>query len=243
MISEKHENVKLSLHELDRFVASWTAIIAANKASDEGDFKQDLINPLSIFLDAFPPLFNKYVLTGSLTNVWKTSGIKHDELKNCRVLEWLLDCNGDHGQGSGILVRLLDLLGKKHISSLAIRGQYYTMTESIPSGEHEHRVDIEIESKDFLIFIEAKVFAGETNNQLERYLEIASKKSGNRPYVLIYLTRNGLLPKTTSLQGEILPLTWSDVSRVLISHVNDNYLNTHFVGQVIRQFAKHIANF
>ena len=34
---------------------------------------------------------------GSAINVWKESGLKRDEVRNCRVLCWLFDC-----QGSGV---------------------------------------------------------------------------------------------------------------------------------------------
>jgi len=122
-----------------------------------------------------------------------------------------------------------------------VRTLHWVHVESCASGERRSRIDIEIEGEKFLLFIEVKVFAGETNNQLERYLQIAETKAGNRPWGIIYLTPRG---KKASIQHEkLLPLSWNDVAEVFQGHANTNLPIQSYSRQLISQFSKHVSTF
>jgi hypothetical protein len=134
---------------------------------------------------------------GSGINVWEASGLGWDELRNSKVLAWLLDCRGTHGQGAGILAGLLDCIARKS-SEFPVSANtvlpYWTRIELCPWGENGSRVDIEVDGDGLLLFIEVKIGAMETTDQLDRYLAIGRAKARDRPWGVIYLTRHGRLP-------------------------------------------------
>ena len=70
-----------------------------------------ICDEFSEFAGSFTEMFGASLRRGELTNVWRAAGIGRDELRNCEVLKWILDKFGDHGQGSAILERLLNLVG------------------------------------------------------------------------------------------------------------------------------------
>jgi len=184
---------------------------------------------------------------GSAINVWKASRLKRDELRNSNVLAWLLDWRGSHGQGFEILATLLNHLAP---SFMAINNfpakndcdsSYWLRIESCPLGERESRVDIEIDGDKFLLFIEVKIDAQETNNQLQRYLDIGKIKARGRPWGVIFLTRNGRVPQRYE-QSNIIGATWADISVVIKTHMKTLPVDS-FSRMALLQFVNHIKSF
>ena len=126
------------------------------------------------------------------------------------------------------------------LSAAKVRtSNYWTRTEQLPLGDLESRVDIEIESSAFLIFIEVKVRAPETGDQLQRYVDLAPKKAAGRPWSIIYLTTNGRKPDSVALHGKVIPLSWRQIANILDAHTTGNTGDT-FSGRIFRQFADHV---
>lgn len=204
-------------------------------------------NEMDSFLNSLYKIkedLNRKRKLGRAINLWKLAQIGQDELKNSRVLAWLLDEKGDHGQGSGMLKEFLGKIkfsGKNPPLLEHCDGGYQTLVESCPFGDQENRIDIEIEGKNFLIFIEVKVNSIENKAQLDRYLELAPKKASGRPWGLVYLTRDGRLPERfrNSTPDYLAPVKWADFSAVLEKHCR-NLPSDSFAYTLIRQFANHI---
>ena len=183
---------------------------------------------------------------GSSLNVWDASGIGWDEMRNSKVLAWLLDCRGSHGQGHGILGALLDCVQDRaeHFpASSNIKKRYWTRLESCPTGSRDSRVDIEIDGDDFLLFIEVKIGANETTDQLDRYLEIARSKSGGRRFGVMYLTRKVALPHPFKEvpNPHICAASWGDVVKAVERQLQ--VLPECFSKTVLRQYVQHIHDF
>ncbi|GAC1607833.1 MAG: hypothetical protein NVS3B3_11370 [Aquirhabdus sp.] len=197
------------------------------------------------FAEKFNILNKAYRRSGAAMNVWRAAGLGHDELRNSRVLAWMLDRDGDHGQGSIILEQLLDEVNKEldyvTVSANQIRGKKYrTKTESLPLGEQESRVDIEIEGDEFLIFIEVKIRAPESRDQLRRYLDLARHKAGaNKSWLVIFLTVNGKKPMDPDLHTHIINLSWKNIANILERPIasDDGFV---LPNQIFCQFADHI---
>ncbi|MDP1612793.1 MAG: PD-(D/E)XK nuclease family protein [Sulfuritalea sp.] len=199
---------------------------------------------LASFAEAFSNTYDNYRRSGAMVNVWRVAGLRRDELRNCQVLSWILDRFGDHGQGSAILERLVELAGKQMagITAEKVRmNNYWTRIESQPLGDLESRVDIEIESAAFLIFIEVKVRAPETGDQLKRYADLAPKKAAGRPWSIIYLTTDGRKPNSGDLHRKVIPLSWNQVASILDTHTMGN-LGNSFSNRIFEQFADHIRH-
>ncbi len=197
---------------------------------------------LKAFAITFAEKYEVHWRSGGMVNIWRTAGIGNDELRNCEVLKWILDKNGDHGQGSAILERLVDLAGGSVTAKLVRENKYWTHVESLPLGDLQSRVDIEIESPAFLIFIEAKLNASESGDQLRRYSEIARLKSAGRPWTVVFLTIDGRKPQDIDQHELIVLLSWRQIAGAVDAYVNSHSLNGLPI-QVFRQFADHIRQF
>jgi hypothetical protein len=234
-------------NRLKMFIESWNSSIKPTS------FTQPQIPDLN------PTKLNKFIFeilpliktvraersNGNSVNVWNVAGLGGDEIRVSSVFAWFLNCHADHGQGSSLLSAIINKLPNKPdqfpLSETIQSKPYWVHVESCASGERRSRIDIEIEGEKFLLFIEVKVFAGETNNQLERYLQIAKTKAGNRPWGIIYLTPRG---KKASIQHEkLLPLSWNDVAEVFQRHANTNLPIQSYSRRLISQFSKHVSTF
>lgn len=199
---------------------------------------------LESFANAFAEPFKAYRQSGAMVNVWRAAGLGHDELRNSQVLAWVLDKFGDHGQGSAILERLVALASDQLVGvspEIVSQNNYWTRLESLPFGDLASRMDIEIESTAFLIFIEVKVRAPETGNQLERYVDLAIKKAGKNPWFVIFLTPDGRKPADEKLHNQIVSLSWKQIADLLDLHKTSAQGNS-FTGRIFQQLADHFRH-
>jgi hypothetical protein len=157
-------------------------------------------------------------------------------------LAWILDRFGDHGQGSTILERLVEAVGRKHritvTPDIVREAHYSTRTESHPLGGRESRVDIEIKSAHFLIFIEVKVRAPESNGQLKRYAELARHTAAGLPSVVLFLTPDGRRPEDKELHEMVCPISWGEVANILTAYTSGERAYSSS-GRIFLQFAQH----
>ena len=173
-------------------------------------------------------------------NVWQAAGLKADELRNCAVLKWFLDWRGDHGQENAILLEFLQLLPEQFRSFKP--NKYQIIEECCPLGNQENRIDIEINSDEFLLFIEVKINAVEGQNQLQRYVNIARVKAANKKWLIVYLTKDGKLPQQYQNDDGVFGLSWLRVAKQFTSYANISAANNRGTW-LLSQFAGHIKNF
>ena len=203
------------------------------------------------FFSRFKESWGAAYKKGNECNVWEVAGVGNNEVQICSILAWLLDQNGTHGQGDLFLKAILNMLinktpdnylgGKINTDSISDRSVVYV--ESLPLGERESRVDIEIEGNNYLLFIEAKIHAPEQKNQLKRYLEIAKTKSAGRPYIVSLLTLNARNPDSQSLINKIICFSWQDCARVISRVIDDNSVKENkFVESIVMQFCDYITD-
>lgn len=198
----------------------------------------------------FKPEIQKYYKFGHAVNVWDVAGVKNDEVRISTILCWLLDCNGSHGQGNVFLEALLHWLAEdKNIpqqarsnlpSPGATKGfHYWTRVESLPLGEKESRVDIEIGGP-FVLFIEVKINAAENGDQLKRYADIAREKAINKKWGVLFLTRYGSLPADESLHDKVCRISWRQMTSAISNATKENVPLGSFIEHQINQFCQHI---
>ena len=80
----------------------------------------------------------------------------------------------------------------------------------------DNRVDIEISGEDFYLCIEVKIDAVEGNEQLRRYLDVARERAGNRPFRIVYLSRNELRKLSTDSE-KVVSTTWATFAAAIRS--------------------------
>ena len=203
---------------------------------------------------------------GLSANVWTAAGLGTKEVRNSPVLKWFLDGRGDHGQGNIILLMLLKLLPPRFHQYQP--KNYSAIDECSPLGNLENRVDIEIDTSEFLLFIEVKIYANEGVDQLKRYYREAMLKTKNinKDWAIIYLTKTGCLStneqvikdallndkdENTKLihdnlrndkKNRLIPVSWSAISKILYQYAKTSDVNNHSAW-LAKQFADHIKTF
>lgn len=179
---------------------------------------------------------------------WSVAGLEKDEVRNTRVLAWLMNPMGSHGYGDALLRQLLEHLKTNgHLSPYSLDGYCRVRTEVNPNGDKGERVDIEVDAASFYLLIEVKIGAFEGVDQLNRYGSTAESVAGRRPWAMVYLTPGGGGAKTGSNYADrILPLSWKEmagmIDRVAMSTPMSSASSWHAANHAARAFAKHIRN-
>ena len=256
-----------SSRQLVCFVEQWTAIqqhsdeplqnklaIFFQKWVLETTELTDVIKPEAIQHDinhlALSHFFNAYqharqpmleaMKQGMFVNVWQTAGLKHDEVRNSKVLQWFLNPNGNHGQSDALLKQFITLLPIEfqNLDTQSSR----VIAESCPLGEGTERVDIEVDAQHFLLFIEIKINAYEGQEQLNRYLNIAQRKAHNRPWMVVYLTNQPQLPVMHRNKQNLIAISWQQMAYVFLQYSKQAETRNRSAW-LVQQFAEHIQAF
>ncbi len=200
------------------------------------------------FFQTFSHKHTQFLESGGAINVWEVAGIGHNEVRNCAVLEWLLDYYGSHGQKGLFLQAFLNCLheASNGKTNFAVQGPYRTRLEDC-YDQGESRVDITIENDALLLFIEAKIYADETGNQLKRYKEILASRSAHMQKGLVFLTPSGYAPKDSEDAKDLILLSWHDIAhafeRIAKKANNDGQARQPYWIPLVQQFCWHIRQF
>jgi len=128
-------------------------------------------------------------------NTLSVCRVRHDEVKHSAILAWFLDASSGHGQGALFLQAFMDCCGIQ----VAAPTSYRVKTEF--SGP-EAIIDVMVSRRrEFLLYIENKVFASERPDQVDR--EFRDMRLLGRSLCIpeeqqfaVFLTPSGKLPKS-----------------------------------------------
>lgn len=134
--------------------------------------------------------------------------LAHKEVLLCRVFAWLLQVDGSHGIGDAFLRRLLNdwmpAEGEPKFGDL-------TMTSVVTEEAHDRtRADVIVRGPNWTVVIEAKVGAGEQNQQGRRLEEGWQKEAPE----FIFLTRGGTRRMQSGSEAWH-PYSWRQVTKHL----------------------------
>lgn len=160
--------------------------------------------------------------SGWLCDPWQVAGLKRDEMRNSKVLSWLLNPRGSHGFGSALLLALLNEINSCLVKNeqstfdLKVSNNCRVKEEQCPDGNQGNRVDIEIDDANFYLIIEVKIDAYEQDSQLERYANLAQKRANNRIWGIIYITPSGKQSLTAGgYIDKVLAISWKQLAHIL----------------------------
>jgi len=212
---------------------------------------------LSQFLMNFIPAMKKLQESGTQVNVWEVAGLKHNEVRISSVLNWLLTPYATHGQGGKICEVLLERINTIAQSDPRITsifpskddlydqdGQvsYNASVEVCPSGKLDNRVDIVLDGKKILLYIEVKIDASQGKEQLKRYHNLAKERGSSRKWGVVYLTPKGEVPRNATELCNCIAISWADVANALRKYertLDYGNLSRHYIGQ----FAQYVSKF
>lgn len=168
-------------------------------------------------------------------NIFEPLGFVDKEIIHSRVLAWLFNRNGSHGQKSYFLKLFLKAHGL--LNKYSSYTDYKVKTEV---SEDESRIDIRIYKEGrFLINIENKIFSSQGEGQLIREERDAYKKAKQlkitNPHVhCFFLTVD---PNETPPKGSIKPIKHIKWGESILSCLN-NYLK-HVKSRSVKLFMEH----
>lgn len=238
------------------FTQAWEQLPSATEPSESARTSLDP-SALEAFIGAFQPALSRLRSTGILANVWDVAGLGRNEVRIAGVLSWFLDCLGDHGLDHHLCEVVLDRIHKKisvmpdemmfsnfpkatHLLDSAGHARYRANSEVRQLGEQENRVDIVVDGFQVLLFVEVKIDANEGDKQIERYQRIAKEKAGSRPWGVVYLTLDGVLPEGAQDLQNTVALMWGDISYCFRMHAKQ--LQKGVARHYIETFSDFIAN-
>lgn len=215
--------------------------LARHQTTVDVQQRQASVEGLAQTLDALKAPLQTARGRGELSDIWSIAGIGHDEVRNSRVLAWLLDPVGSHGFGDAFIRALWQRIRGFELAGFEIENLRSVTRENYPIASSEHRVDIEIGGADFVVFIEVKVYAGESKaSQVAQYLALARQKASNlhrSNCAVIFLSE--MAP--SAIEG-IVPCRWRDVAASIKSAIYSKD-RTSITAQLAAQFATHIKRF
>ena len=177
-------------------------------------------------------------------NIWKESGLDRDEVKNCRVLCWLLNPQGSHLQDTRFLRCFLEQI-RVPVAQDAVGKPHVKREVSVPDREGNCRLDIIVEGETYFLCIEAKIGMREDSGQLAKEAE-GVKKSGRlegRIFIGKYLTPNGRSGEVVS--EDFTRVLWRDVASALarFAGVNGGDDGLAATSRLVREIAWQYAQF
>ena len=146
--------------------------------------------------------------------------LRTDEIGLSKLFKDFLDPSGKHGQGTMFLNAFFELIpidNRPHIinpDQVRIRTEY-----TIDSGRRiDIYVEIQCDGQKFILAIENKPYAADSENQVRDYLEFLEKKSER--FRLVYLSPDGDGPSISSIPNHDRE-RWKE-KLVLMSYANVN---------------------
>jgi len=132
-------------------------------------------------------------------NFFKISSMENQEIKHSHTLAWFFDPNENHFIGDQVIRRFLQKVissNKEVVKDLDIYDVSLIDYSSFIAKREWRNIDILLQSNELKIIfiIENKVYASESNDQLNRYFNIINKEFPDYKKVFIYLTREGEVP-------------------------------------------------
>ena len=160
----------------------------------------DNTNKISNILQQIQLLKDKYdelaAVTGEHFNVFSILGVEADEVRtHSAFLADLLNPQGSHRQGTAFLKLFLE-------KALEYSGpdEYKNFQVTKEASIEQGRIDILLEKNDACIVIENKIYAGDQDDQMEKYDQYAKDKGISEEQIkLVYLTLDGSPPSKGSL--------------------------------------------
>lgn len=176
--------------------------------------------------------------TGGYFNIFEITNIASDEVRICRFLYDLLNPKGRHYQGDIYLKLFIEHVVQLKLSIAELK-QASVYREYLIEGNR--RIDLVIQTPNYLIPIEVKIFAGDQKNQCADYLKVAQNAN------VYYLTRLGNMPTDFSSveKEQITPISFSqDIINWLVKCLEHREtIKVAPIREVLLQFLAIIRNF
>ncbi|MCZ4093541.1 PD-(D/E)XK nuclease family protein [Sinorhizobium psoraleae] len=190
-------------------------------------------------LSDLSPLITAFSAIGNADDIWSVVGLERNEVRTARVLTWLLDPRGSHGARATYFKTLWQNIPEQR-RPFELGTVLRATRETVPIGDGQNRVDIEVEGDDFIVIIEVKIDAVEGLNQLSRYVSVAKAKAtvrGKSKFAVLFLTPG----RPLTLPQHCVHVSWLDISRAIKQTLKANPSES-MGAHLASSFADHIRS-
>lgn len=157
-------------------------------------------------------LVNRGAWRGGPRTLLAAIGVQYLELPLTTGLAWLLRPDGHHGLGSSLVVSLLDHLCPEAPRTVDASQVRIVREETRADERGETRADLVVYGTDWTLVVEAKTFAVEQPEQLDRLYRLWADEPDPQ---FVFLTRGNRDQKTAEVSaGRWTPLTWEQVADI-----------------------------
>ena len=147
-------------------------------------------NRLHLFINALrTPL--QQAENSACANPWVSSGLGHDEVRNCAVLADLWDRRKYGDEAQAFLARFFAKAGRHFPTYDELAGGYKVQTEYCLNDAITDRIDIMIETRSSIVGVEVKIFASERTRQLSDYqaaIKARARMMGRAKHDIVFLS-------------------------------------------------------
>lgn len=157
-------------------------------------------------------------------NIFDVLNIARNEIRHSNVLGWLLNPNGDHGLGDSVLYGVLSKVPVFNSESKFKQTKLLLLDlKSFDVRREEEHIDLLLVSQKekFVIAIENKIFTGEHNNQLNRYMNYVEKHFSGFDALYLYLTPYGV--KSSDSENWLI-LSYENIYKSIVNALNETYV-------------------
>jgi len=151
-------------------------------------------------------------------NFFNVLGSTRSELKHSNFLAWLMSPNESHNLNT-IFIKwfLRDVFSEKKAKGLNEFELDATNLHNIKVHREWRDIDILIEHEDFVVVIENKVDAAESEEQLKKYSDIVEKEFPGEAIkkVFVFLTVDGIDPRKESDANKYISIDYSQIKSLI----------------------------
>mgnify|MGYP001199351424 FL=1 len=164
-------------------------------------------------------LFQRNKTKKSRPNIFKILGVqKKEDLTHSNFLAWIMNPEEKHNIGSSFLELFLlqfmtEQLNKLNLDKINVFREY--------TGQ-SGRIDILIETKNFVVCLENKIDSPESPNQLQNYKKIIEKDFPTKKHFYVFLTPDGR--ESDNLSDLYYPISYFQIKQIIIEILENKSL-------------------
>ena len=137
-------------------------------------------------------IFDKLGMKINEPNIFKILGVQNFEIRHSHFLGWLMNPNENHGLGDFFLLRFLqDIFLDNRAQGVSVIHLPNIDNKKVIIRREWENIDILINTEDFVVCIENKIWSNEHSDQLIKYKKIIEDNFPTKKQIFVFLSPNG----------------------------------------------------
>lgn len=193
---------------------------------------QEIIGKLSNLIK--DPAIERLDLTLSNPNFFEILKVSHTEIRHSNFLAWMLDPKQNHNIGDTFLKWFLkDIFSDQRVTWInEFKVDSLDTTNVVIRREYKN-IDLLIETTEFVVVIENKLWSKEHSNQLRRYEALVKKEYPTKQHAFVFLTPFAEQPEQDDDKDIYVTFDYESIVRIL-NIILDTY--GHSISEKIRTY-------